>query len=301
MLDKSVADAFKGRCCVVTGAASGIGLALSEALLQSGANVFLADMSEKNLAAAAEKFSSCGARVRTTVVDVSKEDQVRGLIETAAVKHGKLDYVFNNAGVGWGGEFVETPTDAWRRVIDIDLWSAIYGTLYAAQIMRRQGGGHIVNTASITGIVPFVYESLYSAAKHAVVGLSLTSRYELADSGVRVTVVCPGGVATPIFHMSEAEALKEVTGSITAADAAERILNGVARNDALIVFPDNVAAMWRSYWKSPEAWESGLLAWARGRKASGGLAWHPDEAFARANFPADYVETVYPTPSKSAA
>ncbi len=288
MLDKQVAETFRDKGCVVTGSGSGIGLAVSEALLECGAKVFMADVNEKGLASAAENLAAYGGRVHTTTVDVSKEDQVRGLIEDAAAKYSRLDFVFNNAGVG--GPWCEVATiEDWRRLIDINLWSVIYGVHYALPIMKRQGSGHIVNTASIGGLFPLPFESIYCTIKHAIVGLSETVRYELADLGIRVSAVCPGGVATAIFQMSEAELAKALPDAIPASEAARWILTGVARNDALIVFPENTIGMWRSYWKSPEAWEPALMAWARERKLNG-INWHPGDAFRKAHFPADYFD-----------
>ncbi len=282
MLDKHVAETFRDKGCVVTGASSGIGFAVSEALLASGAEVFMADINEKGLASAAEKLAVYGGRVGKATVDVSKEDQVRGLIENAAAKHGRLDFVFNNAGVGWGGAFEDATMETWRRLLDINLWSVIYGVHYAVPIMKRQGAGHIVNTSSIGGLEPLPFESLYCTAKYAIMGLSQTLRFELADAGVRVTAVCPGPVATAIFGIEEAQALKEIPGAVTPSEAALTILAGVARNDAIIVFPESTKAIWRKYRSAPGAMEIYFLDFARERRRKGVL-WSPDAAFDEAH------------------
>lgn len=282
MLDNQVAKAFRDKGCVVTGAASGIGFAVSEALLQSGAAVFMADVNEKGLASAAEKLAAYGGRAHTMTVDASKEDQVKRLIESADAQHGRLDFVFNNAGVGWGGAFEDATMETWRRLLDINLWSVIYGVHHAVPIMKRQGGGHIVNTSSIGGLMPLPFESLYCAAKYAIMGLSETLRFELADAGIRVSAVCPGPVATAIFGIEEAQALKEIPGAVTPSEAALVILAGVARNDAIIVFPESTKAVWRNYGSAPESMEAYFLDFTRERRQKG-VVWSPDAAFDKAH------------------
>ncbi len=282
MLDNQVAKAFRDKGCIVTGAASGIGFAVSEALLQSGAAVFMADVNEKGLARAAEKLAAYGARAHTMTVDASKEGQVKRLIESADAQHGRLDFVFNNAGVGWGGAFEDATMETWRRLLDINLWSVIYGVHYAVPIMKRQGDGHIVNTSSIGGLVPLPFESLYNTAKYAIMGLSQTLHFELADAGVRVTAVCPGPVATAIFGIEQTRALKEVPNAVTPSEAAAVILAGVARNDAIIVFPENTKTVWRKYRSAPETMESYFLDFARERRRRG-VIWSPDAAFDEAH------------------
>ena len=190
---------FRGKGCVVTGAASGIGFALTKALLHAGAVVLMADRDEKTLTAAVEQFSAYAGRVYSMQVDVTNQEQVQQMVEDAAARHGRLDILFNNAGMGSIIGIDEATLDLWRRIIDVNLWGVIYGIHAALPIMRRQGGGHIVNTASFAGLVPPAYESLYCTTKHAVVGLSESLRFELGDDGIHVSVVCPGPVATAIF------------------------------------------------------------------------------------------------------
>ena len=181
------------------GAASGIGFALAAALLQAGAVVFMADRDTKTLAAAVEQMSPYAGRVHSLSVHVTNQEQVQHMVEDAAARHGRLDFLFNNAGIGGTFQISEVTLEHWRRIIDINLWGVIYGVQSALPIMRRQGGGHIVNTASIAGLVPPPFQALYCATKYAVVGLSESLRFELGEEGIHVSVVCPGNVATPIF------------------------------------------------------------------------------------------------------
>lgn len=243
----SIEDYFRGKGCVVTGAASGIGFALSEALLKAGAVVFISDWNAELLASAVEQLSAYAGRVHSTSADVSKQDQVQRLIQGAASRHGRLDVLFNNAGIGFGGSIWDVTLETWRRIIDVNLWGVIHGIDAALPIMHRQGGGHIVNTASIWGLLPGVYESLYTTTKHAVVGLSEALRFELEEDGIRVSVVCPGGVVTRIFEG------KVPADAIPATEAAQIILAGVANNEGVIVLPEHIRQWWRKYWASPEA------------------------------------------------
>lgn len=254
---------FRGKGCVVTGAASGIGFALAEALLQTGAVVFMADRDTQKLTAAVEQLAAHAGRVHSMTVDVTNQEQVQHMIEEAASRHGRLDFLFNNAGVG-GTTPIETVTlEHWRLIIDVNLWSVIYGIHFALPIMRRQGGGHIVNTASIAGLFPPPYQALYCATKYAIVGLSESLRFELGDEGIHFSVVCPGNVATAIF-----KTLKPPGDAISAEEAAKITLEGVAQKQGIIALPEKYRQMWRRYWSSPEAFESELWDMARQRRSS---------------------------------
>jgi NAD(P)-dependent dehydrogenase (short-subunit alcohol dehydrogenase family) len=266
-----VEEYFRGKGCVVTGAASGIGFAVSEALLQAGADVVLADRDVERLAAAVERLGDHGERVQSAVVDVTNQGQVQRLIEDAASSHGGLDCLFNNAGIGLTQPIGEATLEHWRRIVDLNLWSVIYGTHAALPLMRRQGGGHIINTASVAGLVPLPYQALYSTTKYGVVGLSECLRYELADEGIHVSVVCPGAVVSRIWGTSIAGGYSEVKppeDAIPAEEAAQIILAGVANKEGIIAFPEQVRSLWRYYWSSPEAAEGELRDLARQRRSA---------------------------------
>jgi len=260
---------FRGKGCVVTGAASGIGFAVTEALLQVGAVVFMADRDTKTLASAVEQLSTYAERVQSMSVDVSNQEQVQHLVEDAASRHGRLDVLFNNAGIGVTIPIGEVTLEHWRRIIDINLWGVIYGIDAALPIMRRQGGGHIVNTASVAGLIPFPYQALYAASKYGVVGLSECLRFELEDEGIHFSVVCPGDVATRIYGtpiLGERVEVKPPPGAIPAEEAAQTILTGVANKEGIIVLPEKARQLWREYCKSPDSLETYLLELARQRR-----------------------------------
>jgi NAD(P)-dependent dehydrogenase (short-subunit alcohol dehydrogenase family) len=259
----SVKEYFRDQVCVVTGAASGIGFALSEALLQAGAVVLLADLDAQKLAAAVERLSAHAGRVYSMPVDVTQQEQVQQMVEDTAARHGRLDLLFNNAGVGGTAPIEVITLEHWRRIIDINLWGVIYGVHYALPIMRKQGGGHIVNTASIAGLLPVPFQALYCATKYAVAGLSESLRFELADEGIHFTVVCPANVATAIFGSA-----KPPEDAVSAEEAARITLAGVANKQGIIAFPEKYHQLWRRYWSDPEAYDSFALDEARRRRTA---------------------------------
>ncbi len=269
---------FDGKVCVVTGAASGIGFAVSHALLQAGAVVVLADHDTDRLASAVGQLGAHPGRVDSAPVDVTNQQQVQRLIDDAVSHHGALDFLFNNAGVGGTLPIGDATPEQWRRIIDLNLWGVIYGVQAALPVMRRQGGGHLVNTASLAGLVPFPYQSLYCTTKYAVVGLSESLRFELADEGIQVSVVCPGNVVSRIFGtpiLGEAIDVKPPEDAMPAEGAARIILEGVANSEGIIAFPEGPKDLWRQYCNSPERIENYMQDLARQRHrafASGDVA-----------------------------
>ena len=266
-----VSDHFTGRVCVVTGAASGIGFAVSAALLDRGAVVVLSDRDAGRLVTAADELRAHAGRVHTAEVDVTDQQQVQRLIDDAASRHGSLDFLFNNAGIGGTLPIADATLEHWRRIVDLNLWGVIYGVHAALPIMRRQGSGHIVNTASLAGLVPFPYQSLYCTTKFGVVGMSECLRYELAAEGIRVSVACPGNVVSRIFGtpiLGEAVDAKPPEDAIPAEEAARIILDGASRGEGIIAFPDKPRELWRTYAASPEKVESYLQDLADQRRAA---------------------------------
>ena len=266
-----VEEYFRDKRCVVTGAASGIGYAVSEALLQAGAVVFLVDRDSKTLASAVEQFSSYAGRVYSMSVDVTNQEQVQHMVEHAASRHGRLDVLFNNAGLGGTLPIGEVTLEHWRRIIDLNLWGVIYGIHFALPIMRKQGGGHIVTTSSLAGLLPIPFQAIYCTTKYAVVGLSESLRFELEDEGIHFSVACPGSVVSRIWGtpiVGERLELKPPADAIPAAEAAKTILAGVANKEGIIALPESARSLWRKYWSSPEALESILLDTARQRRSS---------------------------------
>ena len=241
---------FTDGVAIVTGGASGIGAALARALAARGAVVVLADRQHDEAGALALTLRQGGGRVDAAELDVRDAAAVETLVAGVAARHGRLDYIFNNAGTGVGGEVKDYDLDDWRYIIEVNLMGVIHGVHAAYPRMVRQGFGHIVNTASMAGWMATPMTTSYCATKHAVVGLSRSLRIEARDHGVRVSVLCPGVIRTPILvnagrfgrtkfsvpvplQMAQFERFRPMDPDRFAA----RALDQIARNKAIIVAP----------------------------------------------------------------
>jgi short-subunit dehydrogenase len=197
-------------------------------------------------------------------VDVTSQQEVFDLV----ARTGRLDYMFNNAGICIQGEVRDMTMEMWRKIVDVNLWGVVYGTMAAYPVMIRQGSGHIVNVASAAGLIAFPTQVAYSTTKHAVVGLSGALRVEAEQFGVNVTVVCPGFIdtniakTTPVLKARMEDVLARVPFKMLPADWLARVvLRGVARNRALIVAPFYARVMWWLSWLFP-----GFMQKTLGRK-----------------------------------
>lgn len=241
-------DIFREKVCIITGAASGIGRGLSESLAWSGARVVVADLDG---AGAQRVASGIGERATARQLDVADAAAVEALVGEVVAAHGRLDYIFNNAGYAVHGESLDSTVEQWRRIVDVNLMGVVHGSLAAYRVMAEQGHGHIVNTASLAGLVGSVSFSSYAMTKAGVVMLSRMLRFEGLDRGVRVTAVCPGFIKTGIYEsatynrIDQKAAFKQIPFPLMELDAAvDRILRGVARNKELIVFPAYARIFW---------------------------------------------------------
>jgi NAD(P)-dependent dehydrogenase (short-subunit alcohol dehydrogenase family) len=256
------------RIAIITGAASGIGQALAGALVARGDTVAVADIDGDGAERVAAELTRRGPGAATpAMVDVRDAGAVQALVDQVRGSHGRLDVMVNNAGIGIGGETQELLLAHWDRVIDVNLRGVVHGVHAAYPVMIEQRSGHIVNTASMAGLLPSPGLTPYAATKHAVVGLSLSLRAEAAAYGVRVTAVCPGVVDTPILDKAGPEDLpkpamggnareffRHVQPRFYAADRmAEDIARGIDRNAALVIAPSSARVAWYLWRYAPFA------------------------------------------------
>jgi len=269
-LGKSMRSVFTPRTVLITGGASGIGLALARQLAWRGAEITLADINVEGVRHAAEQLRrDSGAVVRSCVLDVRDEDAFRDVVQAASSTTGALDALFNNAGISMGGPTERLTAAHWDRIIDVNLRGVINGILAAYPQMVEQKRGHIVNTASGVGLVAPPYVTAYATTKHAIVGLSTGLRLEAARHGVNVSVLCPGSVETPGLDLLPDDDLPNLATHATGRDYvrvlgfepmsadefASRALRSVARGKSIIVEPRSTRLLWQFHRLSPRLTE----------------------------------------------
>ena len=248
---------FSGRTAVITGAGSGIGAALAEALAKRGAHLALADVRKSGLATTARRLAGSGVRVTTDVLDVADPDAPAAYAEKVRADHGGAALVFNNAGVAAGGTFDRLKREDFDRVMAVNFSGVVAMSRAFLPLLKAEPEARLVNMSSIFGIVAPPGQTAYSASKFAVRGFSMALAHELDGSSVGVTVVHPGGVATRIAqdavkpadatNAEIAEAMEQAKRSLVMApaDAAEIILRGVARRKRrVLVGRDAHILMW---------------------------------------------------------
>ncbi|NPT45068.1 SDR family NAD(P)-dependent oxidoreductase [Paraburkholderia sp. 1N] len=203
---------LKGKRVLVTGASSGIGFETALAFARQGANLILVDINAPALEMAANAVREHGVNCLTWKADVSDAQAMRELANAVHEAVGALDVLINNAGIAFLGAFLETPEQAWRRILDINVMGVVHGcNVFLPQMLNADGPRHIVNVASVAGLAPAYQMSVYAASKHAVVGLSESLAMELSVSSVGMSVVCPGIINTPIANPGTASVGKSVT------------------------------------------------------------------------------------------
>ncbi len=247
-----MADSLSEKVAIVTGGGSGIGEGLCRELARRGARVVVADINSAEAGRVAASITGLGGQAAASTVDVSRAAEVTRLVAGTAAAYGRLDYMFNNAGFAIGGDFRDLTLEHWHRVLDVDLYGVLHGMQAAYPVMVRQGFGHIVNTSSAAAFFAAPGNAPYCTAKYALVGLSLSLRLEGIDLGVKVSCICPGFVRSNVYRNAEAAGMtlpadmtrEQVAGApakmMDPARAAQVILDGVARNKALIVFPVSI-------------------------------------------------------------
>ncbi len=221
-----------GHVAVVTGGASGIGLATAERLLERGMRLVLADIDEATLRTVEARLSEGGGDVVGIVTDTSSEDSVNRLAEATLERFGAAHVVFNNAGIAGVGDAWNGPFELWERVVGINLYGVVHGIRAFLPIMEQQGAGHFVNTASMAGLVALPGAGPYNATKHAVVAISegLFIELEATGSNVSVSVLCPGFVKTNLMQ-SEPDRVDSPIGALVGEVLAGGVETGIPADD----------------------------------------------------------------------
>lgn len=247
---------FDGAVAIITGGASGIGRALSEALGRRGASIVLADRQVALAQEVAAGIQERGGQASAVELDVTDFTAVDQFVQATVQAQGRLDYMFNNAGIAIGGEVRVCQIEDWDSVLNVNLHGVVNGVQAAYPVMLNQGYGHIINTASMAGLLPMPAAVSYATTKHAVVGLSKSLRVEAASYDIRVSVLCPGFIRTPILHGGKygknlqpmppevQEKFIRQYRPMDPAVFAEKVLDALARNKALIIVP----GWWRLFW-----------------------------------------------------
>jgi len=183
---------------IVTGAASGIGLAIAEAFANEGANVTIADLNEEGGKKAVEGIQKLGRDALFVKTNVTKHEDCKRLIDETVKKYGRIDILVNNAGIQNVAPIVDFPEDKWDLLIGIMLTGTFLCTKYALPYMIKQKGGRIINMSSIHGLVGAKYKSAYVSAKHGVIGLTKVTALEMLEHGITANAICPTFVRTPL-------------------------------------------------------------------------------------------------------
>jgi NAD(P)-dependent dehydrogenase (short-subunit alcohol dehydrogenase family) len=248
---------YEGATAIVTGGASGIGRALAEELAKRGCEVVLADLQAELAEAVASTINASSGKAKAAKIDVRDFPAIDRLAQETVKRTGRLDYMFNNAGIVIGGYASQYGIEHWNQMVDVNIRGVINGIQAAYKMMMGQGFGHIVNTASMAGLMCGPGTVAYTMTKHAVVGLSRSLRPEAEQMGVRVSVVCPGVVRTPILvgggkygkmltdiPPEQIEQMWEKLKPMPPNLFAKRVLDLVAKNKAIIIVP----SWWKVFW-----------------------------------------------------
>jgi len=248
---------FDGATAIVTGGASGIGRGLAEELAKRGCEVVLVDLQIELAEEVASEIHASGGKAKAVKVDVADFPAMEQLVQETVKRTGRLDYIFNNAGIAIGGSVNLYSIEDWNHIMEVNLHGVINGIQAAYKIMIAQGFGHIINTASMAGLMPGPGNVAYTTTKHAVVGLSKSLRAEAAQMGVRVSVLCPGVIRTPILEgggkygkmlidipPEQMRQLWEKLKPMSPNLFAKKVLKSVAKNKGIIIVP----SWWKVYW-----------------------------------------------------
>lgn len=242
---------FANKTAIVSGAASGLGKCLCEEFARRGGIAIVTGLTQAEVQPVVDAIVQAGGKAIALPMDIRSRENIQAAIDTVVAQYGMLDYFFNVAGVAYIGEFDGAEDSMVENIMQTNAVGPVFGSLYAYKQMKKQGSGHIVNVSSMAGIVPTPGIAVYSATKHAVVGLSTSLRYEAEAFGINVSVVCMGLVKSEMLIRAKIQGMNAATfeglSGFQAWDtirAVNYILRGVENNDAYIVMPFYVRIFW---------------------------------------------------------
>ncbi|KPU99469.1 hypothetical protein APR50_32945 [Variovorax paradoxus] len=224
---------FEGRVAIVTAAGSGIGAATAKRLAAEGAPLVIADLSGTRARATADAIAAAGGEVAWLKMDAAEPAAVEATVALALQRWGRLDVLVNNAGHGEPALLCDTTLDSWNRTLAVTLTSVFLGLKHALPVMRRQGRGAVVNTASVSGIAGDIGMPAYNAAKAGVVNLTRAAALECAGQGIRVNCVCPGGIDTRVTQILAGDRADELRRTMAAVHPLQRM--GSAEEIAAVI------------------------------------------------------------------
>jgi len=243
---------LQDRIIVVTGAASGIGRALAQRFAAEGAKlVVCADRDEPGAKATAEGIGGVAFKV-----DVSKEADIQGLIETVEKDHGPIDLFCSNAGIGVGGG-AETPDEAWQRIWDINVMAHVWAARHLVPRMAARGGGYLLNTSSAAGLLSQIGSAPYAVTKHAAVGLAEWLAITHGDQGIKVSVLCPQAVRTAMTA-GNPDGVASIDGMMEPDVLADSVVAGIEAEEFLILPHPEVLQYMRNKTADYGRWIGGM-------------------------------------------
>ena len=223
-------NGFAGKVVLITGGTSGIGKSTAIAFARAGAKVVLTGRREKEGAQVVAEIKKLGGDAAFVRADISKDADVKKMVDFTVDKFGRLNVAFNNAGVEWKGPLNHATEAEYRRIFDINVWGVLNSMRHEIPVMLKNGGGAIVNTSSVAGHVGLAQVSIYIASKHAVEGLTKSVALEFAKQNIRINAIAPGVIATEMFDRFADDALRDQITSIVPVarvGAAEEIAAAV--------------------------------------------------------------------------
>lgn len=242
---------FENTISIITGAASGLGLGITKEIINRLGIVILLDIDRERLNNVCKEMDQNKYEIFT--VDVTNCTEVENIFNNVYKKYKKIDYLFNNAGIGGTLSFANATSDHWKKIIDLNIYGVVNGMMAIYPIMKKQKKGYIINTSSIAGLIPFKGQSLYNTTKFAVTGLSLTLEQEFKEHNIDISIICPGMVKTRIFYKpiigeeASEEYVKIPNEAISVEKAVNDIMKGLDKKIKIIITPKFLKHFFRKY------------------------------------------------------